>query len=666
MSGAGFGSVLVANRGEIARRVFRTCREMGIATVAVFSDPDADAAFVAEADRAVGLGGAAPAESYLRADAVLEAAACAGAEAVHPGYGFLSEHAEFARAVTEAGLVWIGPPPEAIAAMGSKIEAKRLMAAADVPLLPGAELDGLSDEEVAAAADQVGLPLLVKASAGGGGRGMRVVESSDGLADAVAAARREAEAAFGDGALFIERFVPSSRHVEVQIMGDDAGRVIHLHERDCSVQRRHQKVIEEAPAPALDESIRVGLHAAAVRAGEAIGYRSAGTVEFLLTPDGEFFFLEVNTRLQVEHPVTEAVLDLDLVRLQLDVAAGRRLPTQDEVPTPSGHAIEARLYAEDPAADFRPSTGRVYAFDVPDTVRVDAALLSTGGVVSQHYDPMIAKVVAHGDTREATARTLAAALRRTTIAGVTANLGLLTRTLEHAEFIDNQADTGFLERHDVSVLGRELLEGRDRDVALLALALGGQARRRARTEAQRGVSSGFRNVPTEPQRTRFALVGDPTGDAIDVTYRFAGSSLVDVSVEGADIDDARLWAARPDKVDLAIDGVRTSHALGWADSDVCWAAGPSGTLAAHLLPRFVEPDETVAPGSLVATMPGTIRAVPVSLGDRVESGDTVVVMEAMKMELALTAPGSGTITEIGVAVDDTVETGTLLAVISEG
>ena len=661
-----FGSVLVANRGEIARRIFRTCRAMGLGTVAVFSDPDADAAFVAEADRSVGLGGAAPADSYLRIDAVLDAAATTGAEAVHPGYGFLSENAGFARAVTEAGLTWIGPSADVIAAMGSKIEAKRLMAGAGVPLLPGAEIDGLSPTRLDEVGEEVGFPLLVKASAGGGGRGMRVVTAADRLDEGVAAARREAEAAFGDGSLFIERYVSPSRHVEVQIVGDDHGRVLHLHERDCSVQRRHQKVIEEAPAPTLDETVRADLHAAAVRAGEAIGYTNAGTVEFLLAPTGEFFFLEVNTRLQVEHPVTESVLGLDLVRLQLDVAAGHSLPVQEEIPRPSGHAVEARVYAEDPTQEFRPSTGRVHAFSAPDTVRVDTAFDADGGEVSQHYDPMIAKVVAHAGTRTGAVRALATALRHTSVAGVTTNVGLLTRTLEHAEFAIGEGDTEFIDRHDAAVLGRPLVEGPERDRALLALTLGTQAARLDRATTQRGVSSGFRNVPTSPQWATYAIEGDPPDAApTEVGYRFSRGSLVEVSVDGVRLDDVRLWSATSDRVDLSVHGVRTSHRLGWSGGDVRWVDGPAGSLTVRRLPRFTEPEDAVEPGSLVASIPGTVRAVPASVGDRVAMGDTIVVMEAMKMELALTAPSAGTVTEIGVAVDDTVETGTLLAVIGD-
>jgi acetyl/propionyl-CoA carboxylase alpha subunit len=537
------------------------------------------------------------------------------------------------------------------------------MGEASVPLLPGATLDGLADDAVEAAGAEVGFPLLVKASAGGGGRGMRVVRSVAQLADSVAAARREAESAFGDGSLFVERYVVPSRHVEVQIVGDGHGRVVHLHERDCSIQRRHQKVIEEAPAPTLDGQVRAQLHTAAVRAGEAIGYTNAGTVEFLVAPDGEFFFLEVNTRLQVEHPVTEAVLGLDLVRLQLDVAAGRELPHQDALPAPSGHAIEARVYAEDPTMDFRPSTGAVLAFSAPSTVRVDTALRPQGGEVTRHYDPMIAKVIAHEPTRADAARSLGAALRRTTVVGVTTNIGLLARTLDHPEFLGDGGDTGFLERHDPAEIGRPLVDGPDRARAVLAISLAAQAAHREAATANPAVSSGFRNVATEPQRARYALAGDPR-DVVQVAYRFRRGRLVEASVDDELLTDVHLWSATPRHVDLSVAGVRVGHTIGRAD-DLQWVSGPAGTLTVRRLPRFVEPEDAVEPGSLVASMPGTVRAVPVAVGDRVTADTTIVVMEAMKMELSLTAPGPGTVTEIDVAVDDTVETGARLAVIAE-
>ncbi|HKN99442.1 MAG TPA: biotin carboxylase N-terminal domain-containing protein, partial [Pseudonocardiaceae bacterium] len=435
--------LLVANRGEIARRVFRTCRTLGIQTVAVCSDPDADAPFAAEADVAVRLPGATPGETYLRADGIVAAAVRAGADAVHPGYGFLSENADFARAVLAAGLTWVGPDPDAIEAMGSKIAAKKRMAAAGVPVLP--ELDP-------GAVGESDLPLLVKASAGGGGRGMRIVRTTAELADAVALARQEAESAFGDGTVFCEPLVEGARHVEVQILADRHGTVWALGERECSIQRRHQKIVEETPSPAVDAELRAQLCAAGVAAARAIDYVGAGTVEFLLGADGRFHFLEVNTRLQVEHPVTECVFGLDLVAWQLAIAEGTRLPA--EPPAPRGHAIEVRLYAEDPAADWRPQSGTVQRFAVPDVdaefavpagygLRLDSGV-ADGGSVSTFYDPMLAKVIAHGPDRASAARRLAAALAGTRLHGLVTNRDLLVNVLRHNDFLAGATDTGFL------------------------------------------------------------------------------------------------------------------------------------------------------------------------------------------------------------------------------
>jgi propionyl-CoA carboxylase alpha chain len=493
--------VLVANRGEIARRVFDTCRRLGISTAAVYSEPDADALFSREADIAIALGGATPAESYLRGDAILDAARRAGADAIHPGYGFLAENAAFARAVLDAGLVWIGPSPEAISAMGSKTEARMRMEHAGVPVLPGAHLDGGDPRD---AAQYIGFPLLVKASAGGGGKGMRLVNLPEELLEGVNAARREAGAAFGDDTVFLERFAPRARHVEVQVLGDVRGRVVAFHERDCSVQRRHQKVIEEAPSPAVTPELRARMAAAAVAAGEAIGYVGAGTVEFLLTPEGQFFFLEINTRLQVEHPVTELVTGIDLVELQLAVAIGEPVP---DVPSIDGHAIEARLYAEDPANGFLPVTGPMRRFRVPDGVRVDTGV-EDGSMISAYYDPMVAKIVAHGATRGEAARRLADALTRAELHGMTTNRDFLVRVLRHPEFLSGDADTGFLERHDLSA---PLVA--DRRLAAAAAALAGQARRRAGTRTLRTLPSGWRNNPSQLQVTRFE------GD-LEVGYRF--------------------------------------------------------------------------------------------------------------------------------------------------
>ncbi len=690
--------LLIANRGEIARRIMSTCRRLGIETVAVFSDADADAAFVADADLAVAIGGDAPAGSYLRIDAIIDAAQRTGADAIHPGYGFLSESATFARAVTDAGLTFVGPTPEAIEAMGSKLEAKRRMADAGVPLLPSAELTGLEEGAAAEAAAGVGYPLLIKASAGGGGRGMRIVESAGDLAEAITSATREAASAFGDGTIYAERYVSPSRHVEVQIFGDAAGRVVHFGERECSIQRRHQKIIEEAPSASLDDESRAELHAAAVRAGEAIGYTNAGTVEFLLAPPGEsgrpeLFFLEVNTRLQVEHPVTEAVFGVDLVELQLAVAAGGRVPEQASIGPPSGHAVEARLYAEDPTSDFRPSTGTVRSFRVPDGVRLDTAIdpgpaasaevpsESTGpdptrsravaggvagnrsvpaaGEVSQFYDPMIAKVIAHGPDRVVATRRLATALAATVVDGIATNRELLVRTLRHPEYLD-RGDSGFLERNDPAELGRTLLEGDELAVAAAAAALALQEHNRASDHHTGGVASGFRNVATVGQRAVWA-VGERV---VDVEYRFERGALVFLQVDGEPLPDPVLHSADATSVDLAVSGIRRRFEvrLGPVTASV---VGPAGSVVLQREPRFVEPTELVEPGSTVAAMPGTIVSVAVAVGDEVSAGDVLLVMEAMKMELAVTASTPGVVSSVDVTAGDTVEAGAVLVVVDE-
>ncbi len=509
--------LLVANRGEIARRVFASCRRLGVQTVAVYSDPDADALFVQEADLAVALGGSTPAESYLRADAVIAAALATGADAIHPGYGFLSENAGFAQAVVDAGLRWVGPSPEAITAMGSKIGARERMQAAGVPVLPGAHLtDGESLDDAAA---RVGFPLLVKASAGGGGKGMRVVHEAAALAGAVEAARREAGSAFGDTTVFLERYAPRARHVEVQLMGDAHGTVVALHERDCSVQRRHQKVIEEAPSPAVGPELRAALADAAVKAGQALQYTGAGTVEFLLVDADaaapEFFFLEVNTRLQVEHPVTELVTGLDLVELQLLVAEGRPLPPEALDPPLRGWAMEARLYAEDPANDFLPVTGTLARFAVPEGVRVDTGVRS-GDEISPFYDPMIAKVIAHGATREEAARRLADALARAQVQGTVTNRDFLVRVLRHPAFLAGEADTAFLDRADLDELSAPLLDADATRLAALAAALAGAAARRESAVVLGTLPSGWRNNPAVPQTVSYATAHD---DELVVTYR---------------------------------------------------------------------------------------------------------------------------------------------------
>ncbi|MDN5916243.1 MAG: ATP-grasp domain-containing protein [Pseudonocardia sp.] len=686
--------LLVANRGEIASRVMRTAHRLGISTVAVYSDPDADASFVELADEAVRLPGATPGETYLRADKVIAAARATGADAVHPGYGFLSENEAFARDCAAAGLTFVGPSPEAIASMGSKLEAKALMEAAGVPVLPGATVTEGTD--LAAVAAEIGFPVLVKAAFGGGGRGMRVVHSPADLTEAVDGARREAASAFGDGTVFLERFVVDPRHVEVQILGDTHGAVVHLFERECSIQRRYQKIVEECPSPAVDDALREELGAAAVAAGKAIGYSGAGTVEFVLEKGehadrGSFFFLEVNTRLQVEHPVTELVTGLDLVEQQIRVAEGEVLGPDVTGARIDGHAIEVRLYAEtvargdDGVATYLPATGTLHRFEVsgsidarsagaPHGVRVDTGVVD-GSVVSPHYDPMLAKVIAYGRTRAEAARTLARSLAGAALHGVTTNRDLLVGILREPEFLAGHTDTGYLVRHDPVALGSGTLgAGGVRHAAAAALAA--QAGNRASARVLGGMPSGFRNVGGSPQRTGYTL-GDRE---LEVTYRFrrdahgaarpgvAGAPSpggLDVAVNGEPFGETVvLLSATPDAVVLEVDGVRRSYAVhrraGWSYVD-----GPDGSVALAEVPRFADPNAVARAGSLLAPMPGTVVRVLSETAATVTAGQPLVVLEAMKMEHTVAAPGDGVLGEVRVSAGDQVDTGQVLAVVGE-
>ncbi len=636
--------LLVANRGEIARRIFRTCRDLGIETVAVFSDPDAELPHVAEADLAVRLPGATPAETYLDQKAILAAARSAGADAIHPGYGFLSENAGFAEAVIGTGLTWVGPPPTAIAAMGLKVEAKRLMREAGVPVLPDLDPDDVAE-----------FPVLIKASAGGGGRGMRVVRSAEEMPEAIASARREAESAFGDPAVFCEPLLTGARHIEVQVLADTHGTVWTLGERECSIQRRHQKVIEEAPSPAVDAQLRQWLSEAAASAARAIGYTGAGTVEFMLAPHGGFFFLEVNTRLQVEHPVTECVYGVDLVALQLGVAEGAAL---HDPPRPKGHAIEARLYAEDPAEDYRPHSGALHAFEVPGVdaefavparygLRLDAGVVS-GSVVSTHYDPMLAKVIAYAPTRTAAARRLATALATARVHGPTTNRDQLVNTLRHEAFLTGATDTGFLDRHDTTtpLAGEDAVRR-----SALAAALAQAAANRAAAPVLRDLPGGWRNVPSQPQRVAF--------EGIEVAYRLTRDGLV---AEGH--EDTALVQAAPDEVVLDTGGVRVRFAVARHGARV-HVDSVLGPVALTLLERLPDPAEQIAPGTLLAPMPGSVIRIAVSEGDTVERGQPMLWLEAMKMEHQILAPAAGVVATLHAEVGRQVESGAVLAVVTE-
>ncbi|MFE7010751.1 acetyl/propionyl/methylcrotonyl-CoA carboxylase subunit alpha [Streptomyces sp. NPDC057651] len=613
-------SVLVANRGEIACRVFRTCAELGIRTVAVYSDADEDALHARVADAAVRLPGASPAETYLRGDLIVKAALAAGADAVHPGYGFLSENADFARAVADAGLTWIGPPPEAIEAMASKTRAKELMGVE--PLKTGGITAG-------------DLPVLVKAAAGGGGRGMRVVRELSDLDEQLVAAGAEALSAFGDGEVFVEPYIEGGRHVEVQVMADAYGTVWALGTRDCSLQRRHQKVIEEAPAPGLTPELEAFLREMAVRAARATDYRGAGTVEFLVA-DGKAHFLEMNTRLQVEHPVTEAVFGVDLVALQLRVAEGE--PLDEEPPVARGHSVEARLYAEDPAAGWAPQTGTLHRLSVPEAVRLDTGF-TDGDPIGVHYDAMLAKVVAHAPTRAEALRKLAGALERAVVHGPVTNRELLVRSLRHDEFIAGGADTGFYDRHLAALTAPS-----PDPYAPLAAALA-DAHGRSRF-------GGWRNVASQPQVKHYRT--EPDGAEREVRYRHTRDGLA--------ADGVRVVRATLALVVLEVDGVVRKFYVA-AHGERVYVNGAALTA----LPRLPEPVARQEPGSLLAPMPGTVVRLAEGLaeGVTVAAGQPLIWLEAMKMEHRITAPASGTLTALHAAPGRQVEVGALLAVVQE-
>ncbi|BBZ31928.1 acetyl/propionyl/methylcrotonyl-CoA carboxylase subunit alpha [Mycolicibacterium confluentis] len=643
--------VLVANRGEIARRVFATCRRLGIGTVAIYTDHDAGAPHVAEADTRVRVPG------YLDIDAILSAAKAAGADAIHPGYGFLSENAEFATAVEVVGLTWIGPPVEAVRAMGSKIASKKMMAAAGVPVLEQLDPAAVTDDE---------LPVLVKASAGGGGRGMRVVTDVAALPDEVEAARREAKSAFGDDTVFCERYLPSGHHVEVQIMADAHGTVWAVGERECSIQRRHQKIIEEAPSPLVERhsGMRDRLFEAARSAAHAIGYTGAGTVEFLADDTGEFFFLEMNTRLQVEHPVTEATTGLDLVELQLAVADGHAL--DPEPPAARGASIEARLYAEDPAKDWQPQAGDVHHFEVPTArssfessgrseIRLDAGIVA-GSTVSIHYDPMLAKVISYAPTRAQAAAMLADTLTRTRLHGVRTNRDLLVNVLRHPAFLDGETDTAFFDTHGLATLAAPLADDASVRASAIAATLAEAAHNRAGARVFAGVPSGWRNVASSNQTKTFRA-GDT--DHL-VAYRVTRTGVL-----LPDDDAVHVVSTSPQCVVLDEGGAETAFSVA-RHGEVVYVDSSRGSVEFVAVPRFVEPGSTIAAGSLVAPMPGVVIRLGANEGETVTAGQPLVWLEAMKMEHTLTAPNSGVLAELNVTEGQQVEVGAVLARVDSG
>jgi propionyl-CoA carboxylase alpha chain len=657
--------VLVANRGEIARRVVATCHRLGLSAVAVCSDPDLSAPHVREADLAVRLPGSSAADTYLRGDLLLDAALRAAADAVHPGYGFLSENAGFARAVADAGLTWIGPSPEAIEAMGSKIQSKRLAAAAGVPVLAGLDPAALTEDD---------LPVLVKASAGGGGRGMRIVRELAGLGAQIDAARAEAAASFGNPMVFLEPFVERGHHVEIQVMADRHGTVLVLGEREGSIQRRHQKIIEESPSPlvAATPGLRDRLSRAAIAVARSVGYTGAGTVEFLALPDGRFWFLEMNTRLQVEHPVTECVTGADLVELQILVAAGGELL---DAYLPRGAAVEARLYAEDPAAGWLPATGTLSCLDVPVShasftppgldmaprgVRLDAGV-EDGAVIGVHYDPMLAKVIAWAPERAQACALLARALTRARIHGLRTNRDLLVRVLSHPAFAAGDTDTGFLDRHGLDVLAAPLLGPVDERLAAVAAVLAAAAARRAAATVLAGLPSGWRNVPTSPQRT---VLSGPAGEH-RVSYRFTRAG---VSVD--ETPGVVPLSCAPDAVVMEVDGlVRRWRVVRYAGRDgECRLEvdGDTGGVTFTEADRFPPPSVAGDSGSLLAPLPGTVVALRVAVGDEVSAGQELLVIEAMKMQHVVRADRAGRVSALPVQAGAAVEVGAVLAVLADG
>ncbi|GAA3105337.1 acetyl/propionyl/methylcrotonyl-CoA carboxylase subunit alpha [Streptomyces echinatus] len=635
-----FDTVLVANRGEIAVRVIRTLRSLGVRSVAVFSDADADARHVREADTAVRIGPASAAESYLSVERLLEAAARTGAQAVHPGYGFLAENAGFARACEEAGLVFIGPPADAIALMGDKIRAKETVRKAGVPVVPGSSGSGLSDADLAASARDIGVPVLLKPSAGGGGKGMRLVRDVSVLEEEIAAARREARASFGDDTLLVERWVDRPRHIEIQVLADGHGNVVHLGERECSLQRRHQKIIEEAPSVLLDEETRAAMGEAAVQAARSCGYRGAGTVEFIVPGNdpSQYYFMEMNTRLQVEHPVTELITGLDLVEWQLRVAAGERLGFTQEDVTLTGHAVEARICAEDPARGFLPSGGTVLLLDEPqgDGVRTDSGL-SEGTEVGSLYDPMLSKVIAYGPDRATALRRLRAALAETVTLGVQTNAGFLRRLLAHPAVVRGDLDTGLVERVVDDLVGTDVPE----EVYEAAAAVRAQALR-PRADGwvdPFSVPSGWRLGGTPKPPVFHLRVQDP------VAYTPRGTATVTDATVG-----------------VTLDGVRhTFHRAGdWIGRDGdAWQVRDHDPVAASLSGAA-----HAGADSLTAPMPGTVTVVKVAVGDEVSAGQSLLVVEAMKMEHVISAPHAGTVAELDVTPGSTVAMDQVLAVIA--
>jgi propionyl-CoA carboxylase alpha chain len=651
--------LLVANRGEIARRIMRTAHHMGIDTVAIYADGDVSAPFVREADVAMALHGRTSAQTYLDVGKVLDACKRAGADAVHPGYGFLSENAGFAQAVIDAGLTWVGPSPAAIRGIGDKLAAKQLMQTVGVPTLDAHEL--VEGADAAAAAQRIGYPVLIKAAGGGGGRGMRIVESPAGLESAIAGARREALSAFGNGTVFLERWLTASRHVEIQVLGDRHGNLVHLFERECSIQRRHQKIIEEAPSPALNPELRERMGQAALAAVRAIDYHSAGTVEFLLAGN-EFFFLEVNTRLQVEHPVTEAITGLDLVREQIRIAEGEHLGYAQKDLGITGHAIEARLCAENPAKQFLPTPGRIDVWEPAhgDGARFDSGIES-GSDIAIEFDPMIAKVIVHAPTRREAASRLARVLESTRLQGITHNRDFLVSTLRSPEFLAGDTTTDFIAR--VAPAPVRTHSSDEHVMAAVAAALHASRLRHTHAKVLRSVQPGWRNSKMPPQRVAYQLPGRDPKAKLEVAYRQQRDASVSVQVNGQD-HLARVHRFDARSIELEVDGRRSTVQI-TRSGDRCLLHGPFGDLELRELPRFARADRAQFSGGLQAPMPGRVLSIAAKAGQSVERGQLLLILEAMKMEHRITAPADGLVKAIRVAEGDQVANGAVLVMLEE-
>jgi acyl-CoA carboxylase subunit alpha len=648
-----FRKILISNRGEIALRVMRSCHAMGVDTVAVYSDADANAPHVRFAGEAFRLGAAPAQESYLRIEKVIEAARRTGAEAIHPGYGFLSENAEFAESCAAAGIVFIGPPPAAIRAMGLKSSARRLAAEAGAPVVPGYDGEDQSLETLLARMIEIGFPVLIKASAGGGGKGMRVVRTESEVDGSVEAARREAEKAFGDGSLLLEKYVEGARHVEVQILGDARGNLVHLFERDCSPQRRHQKIVEESPSPAVNEELRRKMGEAAVKIGRAIGYTNAGTVEFILAPSGGFYFIEVNTRLQVEHPVTEMVTGLDLVRLQVEIAEGRPLPFSQADLKAEGHAIEARLYAEDPANDFLPSTGKILDLHLPavEGLRIDSGVES-GMEVGIHYDPMLAKLIARGEDRDDAIRKLVHALRQSSIQGLRTNRDFLIRLLDHTDFRRGMAHTGFIAEHLNELIADD--DPRLNRDSLVAAALYLQNQWRASNELLDELPPSYRNNPYRDPSIRLQI----GGDEIAVSWNQTGADVYLARVSDSTVK-AQMLSSIHDVLRIEIDGVQRAFRIAEA-GDELYVHSSLGSRVIKRPPRHPAPQAASEQASANSPMPGKVLKILVETGQKVSAGDPLIILEAMKMEHTMRAALDGVVEAVLVSQGEVIAPGQLL------